>query len=147
MIHEDTFKNIEFNGAKGLVFIGDKILVYRRDSTTTKSPGCIDMPGGGREGSESPFDTFRREVMEEFGIEITKEDVAYSCPFQSYDDPTKISFFIATKPLKYKVEDVHFGNEGTEWQVMGPEDFVNRPDGIIRQQLRVKNYLEGKPIE
>ena len=146
MIHENTFKSIEFNGAKGLVYIGDKILVYRRDSTTKKSPNCIDMPGGGREGNESPFDTFKREVKEEFSIEISKEDVLYSCPFQSYDDPTQISFFIVTKSLKYNADDIHFGNEGTEWQMMTPDEFVHRPDGIERQQARVKNFLEGKPI-
>ena len=70
MIHKDTFKNIEFNGAKGLIFIGDKILVYRRDKNTNKLPGYIDMIGGGREENESPFETFKREVKEETGWDV-----------------------------------------------------------------------------
>ena len=105
------------------------------------------MPGGGREGNETPFDTFKREVKEEFGIELMKDDLLYSCPFQSYIDPSMVSFFIVTKPLKYTSADIRFGNEGTEWLVMTPDEFTHRTDGIERQQLRVKNYLEGKAIK
>ena len=115
MIHKDTFKNIEFNGAKGLIFIGDKILVYRRDKNTNKLPGYIDMIGGGREENESPFETFKREVKEETGLDITTDDIQFSCPFQSYDDPTKSWFFFVTKPLKIIKSEVKFRNEGVEW--------------------------------
>lgn len=146
MIHENTYKKIDFNGAKGLVFLGDKILVYRRDTKTKKSPGYIDMIGGGREGDESPFETFKREVKEEVGLDIQANDIQFSYPFQSYDDPTKISFFFVTKHLKYQESDVKFGNEGTEWLTMTPEEFINRPDGIERQQKRVKDYLDGKMV-
>lgn len=146
MIHKDTFKNVDFNGAKGLVFLGDKILTYRRDFKTNKYPGCIDMPGGGREGNESPFETFKREVNEEFGININENDILFSCSFRSFDDPTKISFFITTKQLKYSEADVLFGDEGTGWQIMTPDEFIHRADGIDRQQMRVKNYLKGKTI-
>ena len=144
MIHENTFKKIEFNGAKGLVFLGDQILVYRRDLKTKKSPGCLDMIGGGRDGDESPFETFKREVKEEVGLDIQASDIQFSCPFPSYDDPNMISFFFVTKPLNYRKSDVKFGNEGTEWLTMSPQEFVNRPDAIERQQIRVSDYLTGK---
>jgi len=114
MIHKDTFKKVDFNGAKGLVFLGDQIIVYRRDTNTKKLPGYIDMIGGGREGEESPFDTFKREVKEEIGLDIEKADIHFSYPFQSHDDPTQVSFFFVTKPLKFDKSDVKFGNEGTE---------------------------------
>lgn len=146
MIHENTFKKIDFNGAKGLVFLGNKILVYRRDTKTKKSPGCIDMIGGGREGDESPFETFRREVKEEVGLDIQREDVIFSHPFQSYDNPEQISFFFVTKPLKFDASHIKFGDEGIEWLMMTPEEFIKRPDGIQRQQKRVSDYLEGRSI-
>ena len=44
MIHENTYKKVDFNGAKGLVFLGDKILTYRRDNKTSNKPLCIDLP-------------------------------------------------------------------------------------------------------
>ncbi len=141
MIHENTYKSVDFLGAKGLVFLGDKIVTYRRDDKTRSHPLCIDLPGGGREGSESPFDTFKREVKEEFGIVISKEDIIFSGVHQSYIDPRRESYFIVAKPLNLKATDVILGNEGTEWLLMSPEEFINRPDGIRIQQERVRAYL------
>lgn len=146
MIHENTFKKIDFNGAKGLVYLGDKILVYRRDHKTTRSPGLIDLPGGGREGDESPFETFKREVKEEFGIDLQEQDIHFSASIKSIVEPHKKSYFIVTKPLSFKAGDVVFGDEGTEWLLMKPEEFVVRSDGIERQQKRVRKYLAGEPI-
>ena len=143
-IDPNTFNKIEFNGANGMLFIGNQILVYRRDTKTAKSSGCIDMIGGGRENYETPFETFKREVREEVGLDIERSDIQFSCPFESYDDPTKISFFFVTKPLNYKQSDIKFGAEGTEWLMMTPQEFIDRPDGIERQQKRVKDYLDGK---
>lgn len=143
MIHENTFQKVEFNGAKGLVFIGDKILLYRRDDKTNNSPLCIDLPGGGREEDESPFDSFKREVREEFGIDIEKDEIEFSCTIPSVMEPNKKSYFIVAKTLRFKPEDVIFGNEGIEWMLMAPEEFIKRPDGIERQQKRVEKYLAG----
>lgn len=144
MIHKNTFKKVDFDGAKGLVFLGDQILTYRRDYKTSNKPGCIDLPGGGREGDESPFDTFKRETKEEFGIEIQKNSVQFSCTVKSIIEPDKKSYFIVAKLHKEKVSDVVFGNEGLEWLLMTPKEFISRTDGIERQQKRVANYLMGK---
>lgn len=146
MIHENTFKKVDFNGAKGLVFLGDKILAYRRDNKTTNLPLHIDLPGGGREGDESPFETFRREVEEEFGIGIREDEIEFSCTVPSIMEPNKKSYFIVAKTLRFKPEDIIFGNEGIEWILMTPEEFIKRPDVIERQQKRVKKYLAGKIV-
>lgn len=146
MLHENTFKKVDFNGAKGLVFIGDKIIVYRRDQKTDIYPLFLDLPGGGREDDESPFDTFQREVKEEFGITIEKGDVYFSSTYQSGTDPSKESYFIVTKPLKLNTADVIFGNEGLEWFLMTPDEFIARPDGIKKQQKGVAKYLSEKMI-
>jgi 8-oxo-dGTP diphosphatase len=146
MIDENTYKQVDFNGAKGLVFLGDKILTYRRDYKTNNKPGCIDLPGGGREGDESPFDTFQREIKEEFGIDIEKDDIHFCCPVQSSMEPGKTSYFLVAKPLNITAADVVFGNEGSEWLLMKPEEFIARPDGIERQQKRVASYMEGKKV-
>jgi len=144
MIHPDTFKKVEFSGTKGLVFLKDKIVVYRRDSKTINSPGLIDLPGGGREENESPFDTFIREVMEEFGIRVTEKEIISSFRQNSHVNPGTKSFFFVTKSLDLGAEDIVFGDEGTEWFLMTPEDFLSRADGIERQQKRVEKYLSGK---
>lgn len=143
MIHENTFSKGDFNGAKGIVFLGDEMLVYRRDTKTNNFPLHIDLPGGAREEDESPFETFQREVNEEFGIQIEKDEIDFSCTIPSTIEPDKKSFFIVAKTSRFKPEDIVFGDEGTEWMLMSVNEFIQRPDGIKRQQKRVKNYLEG----
>ncbi len=143
MIHENTYKNIDFNGAKGIVFLGDKMLTYRRDNKTYSYPFHIDLPGGGREGNESPFDTFKREVKEEFGIDIEKNDIEFSWAIQSTIRPDKTSYFFVTKSLVLNPSEIIFGDEGIEWLLMTPEEFIKRPDGIERQQKRVEKFLNG----
>lgn len=143
MIHADTFKNVIFNGAKGVVFLEGKMLVYRRDNKTNYEPLHIDLPGGGREENESPFVTFKREVKEEFGLDISQEEIVFSCTIPSIMTPEKISFFIVAQARKAKSEDIIFGSEGLEWFLLTPEEFINHPDGIKRQQERVRKYLSG----
>jgi hypothetical protein len=99
MIHKDTFNQIDFNGSKGLVYIGNKILAYRRDNQAPRDPLCVDLPGGGKEGDESPFDTFKREVFEEFGLLINESDIISSYAMPSFIQPEKNSFFFITKNL------------------------------------------------
>jgi len=143
MIHADTFRVVDFNGAKGIVFLEGKMLAYRRDDKTNYEPSHIDLPGGGREGNESPFTTFKREVKEEFGLNISQEEIVFSCTIPSVMTPEKISFFIVAQARKAKPEDIIFGSEGLEWFLLKPEEFINHPDGIKRQQERVRKYLSG----
>ena len=142
MIDKDTFtRNIDFHGAKGLIFIGENILVFRRDTKTPIFPLLLDLPGGGREGDETPFETFSRESMEEFGVTVTEKDILYSRQYPGVLDPTKQSFFFVARPEGLRVEDVVFGDEGLEYFLMTPNEFVCRDDAVSRQKDRVANYL------
>lgn len=142
MIYQNIFnKNIDFNGAKGFVFIGEKILCYRRDNKTTRFPLMIDLPGGGREENESPFETFTREVKEEFGIEIKKENIVYCKPHQSIIEPSKQSYFIVAKLEKDFESKIIFGNEGLEFLLLSVDDYLNRNDVIERHKGRLREYL------
>jgi 8-oxo-dGTP diphosphatase len=143
MIDEETFtESVNFHGVKGLLFLDKKIVVFRRDDKTKNYPLQVDLPGGGREKDESPFETFKREVMEEFGISIIKEDIIYSKRYTSVLDQTKVAFFMVTKPLPITESDIVFGDEGLEYMLMTPEEFVSLTDAVDRQQERVREYLE-----
>lgn len=143
MIHDNTFTEADFQGAKGIVFLGDMMLVYRRDTKTNKFPLHIDLPGGARDENETPFKTFQREVKEEFGVEIEKDEVVFSCRFSSTIEPNEKTFFIVVKTVRFKPDDVVFGDEGTEWMLMTPNEFISHPDGIEKQQKLVADYLKG----
>lgn len=141
MIDQDIFKKIDFHGAKGFVFIGEKILVYRRDENTKSSPLMIDLPGGGKEGDENPFETFTREVKEEFGIDIVKENIIYAKPHKSIFDTSKYSYFIIAKLPESYMDKIVFGNEGLEYMLITIDEYMGRNDVIERHRGRLKEYL------
>ena len=142
MIDQNIFnKNINFIGIKGMVFIDNKIIVIRRDNNTKIFPLCIDLPGGGREQEESPFETFKRELKEELNIDISKEDIlsAYLYNDETYRD--RLAFFVITKNLDIEKEDVILGDEGLEFKFIKPEEFINLNDSVPHLQLEVRKYL------
>ena len=64
----------DFTGCKIALFCGDKLLtILRDDKENIPWPNMWELPGGGREGDESPFECAAREVFEELGIRLTKD--------------------------------------------------------------------------
>lgn len=131
----------QVTGVKGLVYVGSKILVYRRDNQTALFPGYIDLPGGGSEGNETPFETFAREVNEEFSLAIKRSHIVYAEKRPTKSDPLKAVFFAVAKlPASY-TKNIILGDEGSEWLLMDVTDFLNRNDVWPYFQSRVKEYL------
>src|SRR5688572_384516 len=99
-------------GSKGLVYIGEQIIVYRRSDDAPTHPGFLDLPGGGSERDETPFKTFKREVMEEFGLNITRKSISYAKRYASLLSPGKFGWFAVAKLPSSSKKDIVFGNEG-----------------------------------
>jgi len=143
MLDKDTFnKDIEFSGSKGLVFIGNQILLYRRDGRTTRYPHYLDLPGGGREGHESPFDTFKRELKEEFGIDVTESDISFCSVHESISDPGMTGYFLVAKLGDALKKEVKPSEEVPEPMFMTLEEYLLQPDVIPKQVERIRAYLE-----
>ena len=119
------------------------MLIYRRDTNTEYFPLYIDLPGGGKELDESPFETFQREVKEEFGISINEGDIVYAKKYIGVMDPTKDSYFFATKNLDSVSHPVIPGNEGSEFSSIEIKEYLELTDAINRQQDRVREYLNS----
>lgn len=132
-------------GAKGIVLIKDKMLVYRRDTKTDRFPLYIDLPGGGKEGEESPFETYQREVKEEFGINIKKDEVIFAKQYMSSLDPTKELYYIVVKTSEICESDIVFGDEGVEYYLLTVEEYFERNDVIPRHKERVRECLQLAP--
>lgn len=144
MIEAGTFDiSVDFHGVKGLVFIGKQVVLIRRDNKTNKFPLHVDLPGGGRDLHETPFETFKREIHEELGLVLEQNDIIFSKTYASIDNPLQKSYFMVTRPLSATVDDIIFGDEGLEFLLMTPEQYINLPDGIKRHQDRIFEYLSS----
>jgi 8-oxo-dGTP diphosphatase len=130
-------------GAKGIVFVGDEVLVYRRDENTNLYPEHLDLPGGGPEKNESPFQTFCREVKEEFQLDLELRNIVYARRYPSSLEKGKYAYFIVAKLPHSARSSIKFGNEGTEYLIMPVGEYVNRTDAWPIFQERTKEYLKS----
>lgn len=142
----DAFYKFDYNtaGSKGLVLIGDNALVYRRDEKTDLYPLYLDFPGGGPEGNETPFDTFRREVKEEFDLDITPENVVHVRTYPSTLFEGKIIYFPVVHLPESAANTIHFGDEGLEYLMLPVEEFVQRDDAWPTLKERTLDYIHWR---
>jgi 8-oxo-dGTP diphosphatase len=64
------------NVAKVLVLNGqNEVLILKRSATDEYRPGKLDLPGGGIDLDEDPFTAVQRELAEEAGITIPRQDL------------------------------------------------------------------------
>lgn len=137
-------------GSKGLVFIGDALLVYRRDGNTTNHPHELDLPGGApidedKPEAETPFETFRREVKEEFGLNIGEDQIVYSRRYESRMRPGRFAHFPVVRLAAEQAQKIKLGDEGEEFMLITPDDFIRRDDvawPIL--QSRATDYIESQ---
>ena len=73
-----------FAGAKIALLHGASVLTYLRDDFAhIPFPGHWDLPGGAREGAESPEDCALRELEEEFGLALPPERLLWRRDYRS----------------------------------------------------------------
>ena len=123
-----------FAGAKIAALLGDSLLAYcRDDKPDIPFPGLIDLPGGGREGDESPAECVLRELAQEFGISISGDRLHYHRAYR-LGDGVSISHFFAAHITEAEAGAVRFGNEGQDWALMPIAEFIVDADAV--PQLR-----------
>lgn len=135
------------SGVKGLVFIGSRLVVYRRDTRTNIAPLKIDLPGGGIEAGESPFEAFKRETKEEFNVDISPDDIVYTKLFpamtvESDTGPILIAeYFVVAKLPETAEQALKLGDEGLECMLMTAEEYLGRRDAAPEFQRRTAEYV------
>lgn len=137
-----TWTGAAFRGAKIALIAGPSVLSYQRDDIPgIPFPGLWDLPGGGREGTESPLDCALRETREEFGLIIDPASIVWSraYPGANPDDPE--THFFGAPLAPGRLADIRFGDEGQHWQAMALEEFLNHPAAVPHLQARLRDWL------
>ncbi|KAA9006064.1 NUDIX domain-containing protein [Histidinibacterium aquaticum] len=128
----------DFNGSKVALFLGPRLLVFLRDRDPGIDwPGAWDLPGGGREGAESPWETLLREVEEEAGLDLRPAEVLWRERSEGLRGP--VWFWVARLPEE-ALRGLLFGEEGSAWALMTPER-VLRLEGLVpHHRARLERY-------
>ena len=130
---------MEFSGAKLAVFLGEELLVIQRDDRPDiPYPGHWDLPGGGREGAETPQACALRETREEVGLTLNECDLIWSNRHMQPHGP--VWFFVAQLP-SHTADQIRFGDEGQGWRTMSPEEYCAHPLSIGHFARQLRQYM------
>ncbi|MFC3182203.1 NUDIX hydrolase [Cypionkella sinensis] len=133
---------MDFVGCKAALLCGDTLLTYLRDDKPGLPwPGHWDLPGGGREGAETPEDCLLRELHEEFGLILPPDRLVFRRVWPSMMDSARASLFFAGRITPAEINAICFGDEGQYWQMMAVADYLTHPLAVPALQARVADAL------
>lgn len=126
---------MEFVGCKAAFFCGPDILTYQRDEKPDlRWPGLWDLPGGGREGDETPEKCLLRELEEEFGLRFAEDRLLWRRAFPSMMDASLVSVFFGGVLAAAEIAAIRFGDEGQGWQMMPVTAFLAHTGAVPEMQ-------------
>lgn len=132
----------DFMGAKLALFVGDRLLSLQRDD----APGLLwagywDLPGGGREGKESPLDCVIRETREELSIDVVVSQIVWARAYTNTIGRT-VWFLVGSAPSSL-AQDIRLGDEGQGWALYPPAEFLSHSKAVPQFQSRLRDYWGG----
>lgn len=125
-----------FHGAKLILTLGAGLVVLRRDDAPgVPWAGCLDFPGGARQGNEAPLDCALRETREETGLTVPPSAVTASLARR---DGRGIGWFFRAACPAAEARNLRKGTEGQAVFLITPEAYLAAPDAIphFREALR-----------
>ncbi len=145
MLEDCLEERFEFTGCKiALICDGQILTILRDDKEDIPWPNMWELPGGGREGNETPFECVAREIYEELSIQLSKADVIWFQIYPSMLDGNKKSVFLVGRLTQEQFESIIFGDEGQGYKLVSFEEFLTSDRVVPQLQERVREYVEKK---
>ena len=136
-------KQMEFSGCKIALISDDKLLtILRDDISTIPWQNMWELPGGGREDEETPFECVQREVFEELGLKLEEAAILWVKDYPGMLDPDKTSIFMVGTITQEDFASIVFGDEGQACQMVDVSQFLSDKKVIPQLQDRLSDYLE-----
>lgn len=136
----------EFSGAKlALINRGRVLTLLRDDNPDIPFPGHWDLPGGGREGTESPEECVLRELDEEFGFHVSADSFEWRKECAGVLEGQVATWFFGAEAADLKPANITFGNEGQKWLLMPVRQFLMNPKSVPHLAERLAVWLESRP--
>ena len=103
--------------------------------------------GGGREIGETPRACLRREVFEEFGLDVPDAAITWGRAIPSMIKPIETTWFFIVH-LPHGIErSIRFGDEGQRWALMDVGDVMNMPNLVPALRARLRLWLQDADAE
>ncbi len=133
-----------FGGSKIALYLGDRLVVILRDDHEgLPYAGCWDLPGGGREDTETPLACVQRECFEELGLEVPQAAIKWQRSFAQ--NGVTNWFFVGYLPAAC-AGSIVFGDEGQRWALMPDQAYIDHVKAVPMFQERLKLYLTGEDL-
>ena len=143
MLEDCLEERFEFTGCKiALICDGQILTILRDDKEDIPWPNMWELPGGGREGNETPFECAAREVYEELGIHLDEDCLLWSKIYPSVIFKDKQSVFMVGQLRQEQFDNIIFGDEGQGYKLMPIEEFLKSKQAVPQLQGRLRDYLE-----
>jgi 8-oxo-dGTP diphosphatase len=137
---------VGFHGVKIALLLGDEVLTYLRDDKPKIPwPAHWDLPGGGREGNETPTACVIREIAEEFEFDLDASQIIYTQTHAAIHDGAAPSIFMVGNVTSNQIKSIQFGSEGQRWEMMNTTTFVNHARAVESLKNRLRDYLQAVP--
>jgi 8-oxo-dGTP diphosphatase len=131
----------DFGGVKVALLLDGHVLSMQRDQKPgLRYASMWDLPGGGREGQETPLQTATREIQEELGFVLDASALRWSKAYPPSDDSNLPTHFMAFAITQAIVDTIVFGTEGQRWQLYTLDDFMQSDQVIPFLKSRLATY-------
>ncbi|WP_206077021.1 NUDIX domain-containing protein [Palleronia sediminis] len=131
-----------FGGAKLAILSGGAVVTLLRDADPAIPwPGFWDLPGGGREGGETPRDCALRETREEVGLIVPRAAIVWE---RRRPRPGGETVFLVALWPGLGTDALRLGDEGQEARLMPIAEFLCREDAVPMFQTDLAAYLAAE---
>ncbi len=140
----ETNAAADFVGSKAALICGGSILtLLRDDKPDLRFANWWDLPGGGREGDESPPECLLRELHEELGLRLRASRLIWAQDHPAMLNHRRKAWFFGGYLTPDEIAAIRFGDEGQRWEMMPIAKFRSHARVIPAMLARAEAFLGG----
>ncbi|HEY1074857.1 MAG TPA: NUDIX hydrolase [Patescibacteria group bacterium] len=133
---------IDSTGTKIALLHEKKIVVLLRDNIPELPYANMwDLPGGGKEGNETPRQCLAREVNEELGIAVNENSIIWEKLYTEPEDTTLHFSFMVCFINQATIDKIVLGDEGQRWMLMPISKFFEDAQVIGKFKPPLRDFL------